>query len=171
MAKRRGNREGTIYKRPNGTWCAQVSLPNGKRLSKYAKTRRECQAWLRETLPRVDSGLTIESARATLGAYLDHWLETNRTGWSASTNRSYRQIVRDHITPTLGRIPLHKLRADHLQRAYSDADERGVQPATVKLIHGVLRRALNQAVEWGLLASTPTKSVRPPKVKRLQTIT
>lgn len=50
--KKRGHREGTIYRRPNGTWCAQVMLPDGKRLSKYAKTQRECREWIAETLKR-----------------------------------------------------------------------------------------------------------------------
>jgi len=79
--------------------------------------------------------------------------------------------VRNHITPSLGRIKLHKLRPDHIQRLYADSSDRGLQPATVKLINSVLRRGLNQAIEWGLLASAPTRSVRLPQVKRLQTTT
>ncbi|MCG8626179.1 MAG: site-specific integrase, partial [Proteobacteria bacterium] len=42
---RRGHNEGTIYKRKDGRWCAQVSLGivNGKkkRKSVYGKTRKE----------------------------------------------------------------------------------------------------------------------------------
>jgi hypothetical protein len=41
MAKKRGNNEGTVYKRSDGRWCAQVSL-SGRRITKYAKTQREC---------------------------------------------------------------------------------------------------------------------------------
>jgi hypothetical protein len=26
MGKRRGNNEGSIYQRPNGRWCAQISI-------------------------------------------------------------------------------------------------------------------------------------------------
>jgi len=40
MAKKRGNNEGTVYKRKDGRWCAQVSL-SGKRITKYAKIQSE----------------------------------------------------------------------------------------------------------------------------------
>ena len=41
---KRGNNEGTIYKRPDGKWCAQITVErseNGKikRQSFYGKTR------------------------------------------------------------------------------------------------------------------------------------
>ena len=52
VAKRRGNKEGSIYKRGN-RWCAQVSL-NGKRLTKYFDTQRECREWIRETQAQID---------------------------------------------------------------------------------------------------------------------
>ncbi len=37
MAGKRGQNEGSIYKRPDGRWCAQVNLGyvNGKRKRKY----------------------------------------------------------------------------------------------------------------------------------------
>jgi hypothetical protein len=47
MAKRRGNGEGTIYKRQDGTWAGQVSIGYDpvtgklKRKSFYGKTRKE----------------------------------------------------------------------------------------------------------------------------------
>ena len=38
MASKRGNNEGSIFKRKDGRWCAQVSL-NGRRITKYSKTQ------------------------------------------------------------------------------------------------------------------------------------
>ena len=37
MAKRRGNNEGSIYKRADGRWAAGVTLPAGKRRTLYDK--------------------------------------------------------------------------------------------------------------------------------------
>ncbi|MBU1682693.1 hypothetical protein KJ742_01985, partial [Patescibacteria group bacterium] len=43
MAKSiRGRNEGSISKRPNGKWRAQLSL-NGKRISFGSKSKEECQ--------------------------------------------------------------------------------------------------------------------------------
>ncbi len=52
MAKRRGNQEGSIYKRKGGLWCVQVSLDN-RRLTQYFKTRREAREWLTITLEQI----------------------------------------------------------------------------------------------------------------------
>jgi hypothetical protein len=44
MAKKRGNGEGTIYRRPDGRWCTQITVyVNGKRKrpTLYGKTRKE----------------------------------------------------------------------------------------------------------------------------------
>jgi hypothetical protein len=36
--RQRGNGEGTIYKREDGRWLAQMTLHDGKRKSLYGKT-------------------------------------------------------------------------------------------------------------------------------------
>jgi hypothetical protein len=77
MTKHRAHTEGTVYQRPDGRWCAQVSL-DGRRLTRYARTQRQCREWLKTTLAQVDDGLTVEGARASLGEYLEKWLEKVR---------------------------------------------------------------------------------------------
>ena len=39
--KKRGHGEGSIYKRADGRWSVQITLPTGGRKTVYAKTRRE----------------------------------------------------------------------------------------------------------------------------------
>lgn len=62
---RRGNNEGSIYKRSNGTYRAQISL-DGRRLSFTARSRVECQQWLRKTCDQIDKGLTMKGTRMTV---------------------------------------------------------------------------------------------------------
>ena len=71
MARRRANHEGTLYRRKDGLWCAQVSL-DGHRLTKYGKTQRECHDWIKETLAKIDSGLTCESIHITLESFINY---------------------------------------------------------------------------------------------------
>jgi hypothetical protein len=111
MAKRRSNKEGSIYQRPDGRWCAQVSL-DGRRLTRYAETQRECREWLKEIQAQIDEGLTIDGARATLGHYLVQWLETAKPSLRPKTWQQYSQIVSQHILPDLGSIRLRDLRGD-----------------------------------------------------------
>jgi hypothetical protein len=94
MAKRRGNREGTIYKRADGRWCAQVSV-NGRRLTKYAKTQSEMRDWLREVLPQVDRGLHMSKPK-TPGEFLPSWLESVKPSIRPSTYGTYRVMIDHH---------------------------------------------------------------------------
>ena len=55
---RRGNNEGTIYKRSDGRWEAAISLGNGDRRSFYAKTKQEAAAKLHQALRNLQDGRT-----------------------------------------------------------------------------------------------------------------
>jgi len=162
MARRRGNNEGTIYPRPNGTYRAQISL-DGHRLSYNGQTRKACQDWLHKTRGRIDDGMTYEGAKTSLEDFFGDWLTMKSTTVRHHTERQYRQITRDYILPQLGSKELLQLRPDHIQLLYNQHIEAGVSPRTVELVHSVLRGALNHAVRLGLLSRNPTYAVVPPK--------
>jgi hypothetical protein len=106
MAKRRANHEGTLYRRKDGLWCAQVSL-DGHRLSKYGKTQRECHAWIKETLAKIDTGLTCESIYITLESFINNWLNGKQLSRRERTVFQYRKIAENYILPHRGMHP-HK---------------------------------------------------------------
>jgi len=165
MAKRRGNKEGTIYQRKDGRWCAQVSL-DGRRLTHYAKTQRECREWLRDIQAQIEEGLTIDGARASLGEYLEQWLEVTKQSLRPKTWKQYSQIARQHILPGLGNIRLRDLRPDHVQSLYAAKQKAGTSASTVRLIHAVLHKALAQALKWGLVTRNVSDAVNKPKPRR-----
>ncbi len=165
MAKRRGNKEGSIYQRKDGRWCAQVSL-GGRRLTHYAKTQRECRDWLKEIQAQIDSGLTIHGARATLAEYLKQWLESVKPPLHPKTWNQYSQVVHQHIIPDLGHIKLKDLQPNQIQSFYTAKLEGGTGERTISLIHDVLHRALAQALKWGLMTRNPSDAVDKPKLRR-----
>jgi integrase len=167
MGKRRGNNEGSMYQRPNGRWCAQISIA-GKRLTKYAATQRECREWLKETLTQVDDGLTMAGARVTLSTYFTRWLETASLSLRPNTAGQYAHITRKYILPTLGQIKLKDLRPDHIQQLHTDLLAAGTGVRTVQLVHAVLHRALGQALKLRLLQRNPTDAVDKPKAKHAE---
>ena len=99
MAKRRGQGEGSIYKRKDGLWVAQIPI-NGKRLYKYSKTQREARDWLQETRNQVSDGLTHFAAKITLKQYLIEWLSYHKTSVRPNTIQQYKGVVIRHIIPT-----------------------------------------------------------------------
>ena len=74
MAGKRGNNEGSIYKRKDGAWCAGITLDNGKRRVLYGKSRDEVAGKLTDALKLQRDGLPLFTDRQTVAAYLAEWL-------------------------------------------------------------------------------------------------
>lgn len=101
MSKKRGNNEGSIYKRGYGAWRAQVTL-DGKRLTYTGKTRKECQDWIRSVLNEIDDGLNYADTQLRVEEYLNSWLESKKASLKPTTWANYQKMVANHISPILG---------------------------------------------------------------------
>ncbi len=166
MARRRGHGEGSIYRRRDGRWAASVSLPGGKRKTFYGRTRQEVQRKLHDALRARDQGLPQPPGRLSIGRFLGEWLEAARPSLRPRTWERYEEVVRLHIAPALGRLPLAHLAPSHLQRLYAQKLEEGLSPTTVARVHAVLHRALGQAERWGLVPRNVASLVTPPRAAR-----
>jgi integrase len=162
MAKRRGNHEGSIYQRDNGTWRAQVSL-DGERLSFTADTRRECHQWIRKTLGHIDAGMTFDSTKVTLEEFMDDWLSTARISLRKTTWTHYNQVTHQYVIPSIGKVKIRELRPHIIQRLYNHLLDQEVGTWTVIKIHTVLHSALAYAVDTGLIPRNPVAATIPPK--------
>ena len=165
MAKKRGNKEGSLFKRKNGTWRAQVTV-NGERLSFTGKSQKECRLWIKQTINQLDTGLTFYGAQICLGEFLLDWLVSTKASLRLKTWDQYQQIVCTHIIPDLGKIKLIELRPDHIQSLYDKKLRGGTGLRTVQLIHAVIHRSLNHAVKLGILGRNPDDVTTPPKPKQ-----
>ena len=56
MGNRRGNGEGSIYKRADGRWAAALTLEGGKRRTLYGKTRQQVAKGLTAALRAPNCG-------------------------------------------------------------------------------------------------------------------
>ncbi|MEX1248344.1 MAG: site-specific integrase [Anaerolineales bacterium] len=164
MIRKRGNNEGSIHKRPNGTWRAQISIKGG-RLGFTAKRRAEAQAWLMEIGNQVDRGLTLKAARLAFNDFLDEWLKTVKARLTFESWRSYNQVVHDYISPVLGSTKLRELTPLLIQRLYNGQLDKGIGERTIQKTHAVIRASLNSAKKMGLLTHNPASATSPPKAK------
>src|SRR5690242_10476308 len=106
---KRSHGEGNIYKRADGVYVGRIMLgrkPNGQpdRPRVTGATRAAVLKQIAELRRQANEGTLADSAqgRQTLGAYLDAWLDAAGTTARPQTLIGYRQIVRDHITPSIG---------------------------------------------------------------------
>lgn len=169
MATRRGRGEGSITQLPDGRYQARVDLGyvNGKRQRKvvYGKTRKEAADKLNAALAKKNDGTLVVNESLTVGAFLTRWLEDSvKPTVRPRTYESYRQYSEHHLIPTLGRIRLAKLTAQQVQAMMNEKLQAGLAPRTVQYLRAILRRALGQALKWGLVARNVATLVDPPKV-------
>ena len=160
---KRGNHEGTIMKRADGRWHGRLIVTDGKRKHIYGKTRQEVARRMVEIQHEIDSGLPILDERQTVGQFLEIWIEVAKSQIRGSSWRRYGDYVRVHLVPGLGRIPLAKLTAQHIQLFYARKLNGGLSPTTVHHLHGLLHRALKDAVRMGLIQRNVTEMLRSPR--------
>ena len=89
-----------------------------------------------------------------------------------STKAQYDYQKRIHIVPELGKIQLQKLTPPMIQRFYNKKLEK-LSPKSIKNLHGILHRSLNQAVLCQFLKVNPCLACQLPRVdrKEMSTIT
>ncbi len=169
MGTKRGNNEGSIRKRADGTWEARISLNGGKRVSLYGKTRKIVADKLAEALRDSNKGLPVTlHERTPLATYFDDWLVRTQPTIRASTHRRYRELLA-HTRPDIGTVALAKLTPAQLDRVYArlqapiDGGGEGLSPSTVRRVHTVMHKALKDAVLEGLVARNVADIARPPK--------
>ncbi len=166
---RRGNGEGTIYERTNGTYAATFTVEGGKRKTFYAKTYKEVQEKLKKALYEQQQGTLVTAPHQTVAQFFTDWLEsTQKQSVRPRTYERYEEIVRLHIIPALGRHKLQSLSAQHVQAFYTKKLEGGLSALTVISFHNLLHKALETAVKWNLVARNVCKVVSPPRRQRFE---
>ena len=81
-----------------------------------------------------------------------------------STIREKKCHLKLYLTPVLGPLRLDQIKGEVVDRLFATLRKRGLSPKTIKNVRATLRRILESAVEWEVLASLP----RLPKVKVAQ---
>lgn len=168
MARRRGNGDGSVFRRANGRWAGnvQIGFTDGRRVRKvvYGKTRGEVLEKVRELLEVSRRGTVAPGRSPRLDQFLAQWLQTIEGTIRPSTFTSYSGIVRKHLIPVLGHKPIDRLTvqdiADLLARKRSD----GLSSRTSQYVLFVLRNALNKAVRWGVATRNVAQLIDAPRV-------
>lgn len=164
MAKR-SHGEGSLSKRKNGTYLAQVTI-EGKRVSKTFGTRKEAQKWITTTTGQVKKGLTYNSAQTTVEEQLTSWLRLKSTKIRPATEESYNRMARLYIIPELGQWKIKDLTAARIQRLYSELEGNGTGKRTIQHVHTVLYGFLKHAHRLGLVAQNWAALVEVPRPKK-----
>jgi integrase len=184
--KRGAQGSGTIRQRPDGRWEARFTTGRnpgtGKQIQKsiYGDTQQEVRKKLSATIKEIDDKTYKEPSILSLGEWLDEWLRKYIGNVKDATRRAYTDHVMLQIKPRLGAYKLHDLNGETIQDFYDELTKSGrrlqkgqkkeappgLSAKTIRNIHAVLRKALEQAVSLSYINSNPTKACILPRVEK-----
>lgn len=175
MPNKNANGAGTIRQRSDGRWEARYTVGydtgTGKQIQRsiYGKTQKEVRQKLSEVTTDIDKGTYTEPSRLSLSAWLMIWLEEYTGNVKPFTLRAYEDRIKLHIIPALGAIKLSSLSAPMVQRFVNSLSKEhdgkpALSPKTIKNVHGVLHKALGQAVIIGYIRSNPADHCTLPRI-------
>lgn len=182
---RRANGEGSLYQRSSdGLWIYEITFP-GESKPRYfsGKTAEKAIEKKDEALKTLYvNGFLPKKNKTTVGEWLDFWLTNYKIADLTDTGReSYENEIKYRIKPHLGNILLSELRPLDIQQWINKLSTEGrkdgkggLAPKTVVRSFGVLRQALDKAVEQELIISNPAakktgkNQINLPKVPKPQ---
>lgn len=135
------------------------------------KTQKEVSQKLKAATAAIDSGTYTAPCKMTLGQWLDIWKEEYLGAVKPSTVCSYKATIRNHLTPGLGAIRLDALDSHTIQSLYNSLEkpsngQDGISPKTIKNVHGVLHKSLQQAVANGYIRYNPADACILPRIEK-----
>lgn len=178
MAKRNAQGAGSIRERKDGLWEARYTVgrnpATGKQVRKsvYGKTQQEVRKKLTAITSDLDNGVFTEPSKLTFGNWLKIWLDEYCVSIKPRTKSLYENCIEYRIKPFLGSVKLQKLKPAMIQKFYNDAlngkqdNKKAISPKTVKNLHGIVHKALQQAVEIGYIKLNPAAVCVLPKVQK-----
>lgn len=178
MAKRNAQGAGSIRERKDGLWEARYTVgrnpATGKQIRKsiYGKTQQEVRKKLTAVTSDLDNDVFAEPSKLSFGDWLKIWLNEYCGSVKPRTKTLYENCIEYRIKPFLGSVKLQKLKPAMIQKFYNDAlngkqdGKKAISPKTVKNLHGIIHKALQQAVEIGYIKLNPAAVCVLPKVQK-----
>jgi len=190
MTRRRGAGSIVAYKTGQGTryrWILPVPLDPENPEAGVRKASRggyatvkEADAGLRAAVTERDQVRRVSARKqVTVAEYAELWV--SGLTLEASTIHGYRKIIRNHVAPQLGALPLGKLTATRLAQHYralelngrrdNKAPGVGLSASTIRKVHVLIGAMLEAAADDGLVLTNQAKrrrTVQAPTGKQVR---
>jgi integrase len=169
------NRDRRVKRDPKtGTWFFVADLPPKGSKRQQARRRgfptsKAANDALHELLEAARSGLPAGArGGVTVGGYLTgRWLPALKgRGLRPTTLDSYQHITANHLMPRLGEVKLAALDAGMVEAMLGDLAAAGLSAKTRRNVHGVLSKALADAVRWKLVPRNAAADAERPRAPR-----
>lgn len=162
----RGGKEYTYWE---ARYTTGYDPGTGKQIQRSitGKTQKEVAQKLKAATAAIDEGTYTAPSKMTVAQWLDIWTAEYLGAVKPRTVDNYKSVVKARIKPGLGAVKLDALNPHTIQSYYNGLTKEGLAPKTVKNIHGILHKALQQAVSNGYIKTNPAdRCILPRPVRR-----
>jgi integrase len=171
---RRVQVERGVYVRPGTTPAVyEICWTEGGRLCwrTVKGGLREARAARGDAVARLARGEKVARTKLTLGEYAADWIAQQEGQCRPRTVRIYRDRLRLHVLPRLGRRKLASIDVEDVADLLADLRRKGLAPWTQRSVLTVLGRVLGTAARRGAIAANPVAQLERnerPKVTRAE---
>lgn len=149
----------SISKLPNGKWRARYRDVNGKEHARHFDKKASGQRWLDEVVAAQVAGTYVDptAGKVTFQEYAEAWRKLKTHG--TSTSQRIESQLRVHVYPSIGHMPIGKIRKPHLQGWLLGMR---LAESTKNIALGTVKSIFNDAVSERVIASNPAADLKLP---------
>lgn len=104
----------------------------------------------------------IVPKKQSVSSFLTEWLETDiKHRTTANTYSSYKNAIKNHILPILGKMYLTDLMRVHIKNMYIAIAEKSHRMA--QIVKNIMNTSMRYAVNKGLISESPAADIPLPK--------
>jgi hypothetical protein len=145
------------------------------------QTKDEAERELLAIMKALEGGGCCLPSKEPLGHYLERWLSA-KTNLRPTTSDTYAILIDRYVCNQdfgIGDVPLRALTRPLIRRFYTDIERRGrirggarpLSPKAVHNVHLMLRKALEDALEDGLIPTNPARRAHKLPTRRPEMMT
>lgn len=175
IRKRTDTRKGVEYTWWEARYTIGRDPGTGKQIQKTitGQSQKEVAQKLKAAVAAIDEGTFVVPNKMKLGDWLDTWVKEYLGGVKPRTAVLYESTIRNYIKPALGALRLDELYAHTIQSFYNSLSEpngerQALSAKTIKNVHGILHKAIDQALKNGYIKSNPADACILPKVEKTE---
>lgn len=113
--------------------------------------------------------IKTRSSSASIETVLTEWLGSISGSVKPNTLLSYENAIRKHWIPQFGQVAISEISARQLEIYYAKLSATQSR-SSIELMHAVLRKALADAIRWGILEKNPCVGARLPKSQKVEPV-
>jgi integrase len=158
----------SIDKRPDGSYRARYrERPGGPQRTQHFARKVDAERWLNGVRGDLARGVYVDprAGERSFGDYARQWqaAQVHRP----STEAQVASNLDRHVLPYFGERPLGAIRPSEVQ-TWVKGRAAQLAPATVEVVYRYLVSIFRAAVDDRLIATSPCRGVRLPRVERRQ---